>query len=309
LKGTRLASPADLYHLSAVTLLLAARWLPSEAARESVARTLGGVAYTTRPRKRRLVEDAVARALADRPWPPRVVRESFDDFWREMLAWTAPPDGPGRIEGRDHLDRALADGRGAILWESSGFGRRLRAKQILHAAGYAVHQIHGETHVGGFFSGSEVPTRLRELLKRFFDDLERRFVAEIIYLPVPSAESLAFTRGLLERLGRNRILCVSAEGRSGQRTVPLRFLGQTIPFSSGMVSLAKVSGAPLLPIFCAASEPLVIEAPIRVDPAAERDDALRQALGRYTALLEAWVRRQPELYRSWHTPAAIAEAR
>src|SRR5690242_12019433 len=137
----RSTTATDLYHLSAVTMLVIARWLPSARARETVARALGRAAYVVRRRKRRLVRENVERVLVDHAERQHVVRESFVDFWREMLAWTAPTSSAGRIAGREHVDRALADGRGAILWESTGFGRRLRAKQILHAAGYAVHQI------------------------------------------------------------------------------------------------------------------------------------------------------------------------
>src|SRR5689334_3113733 len=176
----RLASTTDLHNLSAVVILVLAGWLPS-GSREVVVRTLGRAAYAIRRRKRRLVEESVERALGDHPERQRIVRDSFDDFWREMLAWTAAAPEGGRIDGREHLDRALADGRGVILWESSGFGRRLRAKQILHAAGYVVHQIHAVDHVGGFFNDSRSPTRAREALKRYFDALEGRFVAEVIY--------------------------------------------------------------------------------------------------------------------------------
>jgi lauroyl/myristoyl acyltransferase len=293
----RLASAKDLFHLSVVAVVVTAGRLPSAGAREGVARALGWAAHLLSREKRRRVEQNVERILGDVPGRRRVVRASFDDVWREMLAWTAPVSHePARIVGRQHLERALADGRGAILWECSGFGRRLRAKQILHAAGFPVHQLHGVYHVGGLFSESS--TRLHAALKRFFDDLERRFVAEVIYLP--ASESLAFTRGMHQRLQRNEILCVSADGREGQRLVPLRFLGRTTPFAPGMVSLAKLSGAPLLPIFCTGSDSLVIEAAIRVDPTAERERAVQQALGQYAALLETYVRRRPELYRSWH---------
>jgi hypothetical protein len=75
-----------------------------------------------------------------------------------------------------------------------------------------------------------------------------------------------------------------------------------------VVSLTKLTGAPLLPIFCAETECLVIEAPIRVDPTAERDRGLHQALEGYATLLEAYVRRRPELYRGWHAPDVDAEA-
>ena len=52
--------------------------------------------------------------------------------------------------GLEHLRVAIGQGKGAILWESSCFRRRLLAKQILHNNGFAVDQVHGENHLGGF---------------------------------------------------------------------------------------------------------------------------------------------------------------
>jgi len=45
------------------------------------------------------------------------------------------------IRGLDHLQRAMDNGKGAILWESSHFGRRLLAKRILRHKGFVVDQV------------------------------------------------------------------------------------------------------------------------------------------------------------------------
>lgn len=101
----------------------------------------------------------------------RIVRSSLDEFWREMLCWTAPlPRGEPRITGLQHVREVLAAGHGAILWESSGFGRRTAAKQMLHSSGLSVHQVHGAGHVGCLFAPGESTTWMREkLVKPFFD--------------------------------------------------------------------------------------------------------------------------------------------
>ena len=44
------------------------------------------------------------------------------------------------IRGLVHLQQALARGKGAILWESNGFSRRVQAKRTLHTHGIRLHQ-------------------------------------------------------------------------------------------------------------------------------------------------------------------------
>src|SRR6476646_4455858 len=56
------------------------------------------------------------------------------------------------IRGLVHLQQALARGKGAILWESNGFSRRVQAKRTLHTHGIRLHQTHGETHLGVMLS-------------------------------------------------------------------------------------------------------------------------------------------------------------
>lgn len=307
----RLAEAKDLYYLSVVALVAVAGRLPPRA-RSGLAGALGRLAYHTSRTKRRLIESNVAKAFGPGAGRTDIVRAAFREFWREMLWWAEPlPPGGVPIVGLEHLRRALDSGRGAILWESTGFGRRLLAKQALHAAGVAVHQIHGPNNLGGLLADLRFGTRVRDAVKRFFDRRERRFVAAIIDLP--ASDSLAFTRDLLGRLARNAVLCISGDGRVGQRLVRLRFLGRTTLFAPGMVSLARLTGAPLLPLFCLPGSDgrprVVIEPPIRIERRAEREQELRCALEQYATLLEAYVRRHPELYRNWHLLGELLDGR
>jgi lauroyl/myristoyl acyltransferase len=208
-----------------------------------------------------------------------------------------------RVTGEEHLRRALAAGDGAVLLESSGFGRRLLVKQVLHSLGFALHQIHGQNALGGFLVDERSRTRVRaSLVKPFFESRERQFVADIV--DMPASDSLAFIRALRGHLRANAVLCVTGDGREGKRLVPLQFLGRTVMFSSGTVSIARLAGAPLLPVFCAPDDDSVMRVtigpPIRVDSEVAHDENLGHALAQYAGLLESHVRRQPWLYRNWH---------
>jgi lauroyl/myristoyl acyltransferase len=142
----------------------------------------------------------------------------------------------------------------------------------------------------------------RHIIQRFFDNCERQFVTDIIYMP--GSGSLAFTRVFLDRLKQNAILCSTGDGKFGQRLIPLQFLGHIDLFPTGMVSLAKMSGAPILPMFCirerGGETRLIIEPPIRVETDVDRERGLKDSLTQYVHLLESHIRRHPEKYRDWH---------
>ena len=140
------------------------------------------------------------------------------------------------------------------------------------------------------------------VIQRFFDNSERQYMADVIYMP--GSGSLAFTRLFLRRLKENAILCSTGDGKFGRRLIPLEFLGHIDPFPTGMVSLAKMSGAPILSMFCirerGGQTRLIIEPPIRIDTGVDRDRGLREGLAQYARLLESYIRKHPEKYRNWH---------
>ncbi len=239
----------------------------------------------------------------------RMTRRVFLEFWEEKF-WLLPSRaereaiGKMEIEGIGRLEAALQRGRGVILWESNSFGKRALSKQILHQRGFAVHQIHSENHSEGFLNPYSCGTWMqRRLIKNILEGFERRFVAGIINLP--ESDSLAFTRTLLERLRRNAILCVSGDAQAGQKHVPVKFMGRTGAFPTGMVSLARVSGAPLLPMFCVSEgdgkKRLIIEQPISIGKTMmDREQELEYGISRFLAVLETYIRRYPEQYKKWH---------
>jgi len=104
-------------------------------------------------------------------------------------------------------------------------------------------------------------------------------------------------------LKQNAILCIPGDGRSGKKLLPMRFLGHTKLFSTGMVSLVKFSGASILPIFCIQEKngktSLIIEPPILIETEVGRDQVLEKGVLQYVRLLESYIRKYPEQYRNW----------
>jgi KDO2-lipid IV(A) lauroyltransferase len=237
-----------------------------------------------------------------------ILRGSRSAFWRDMLRWSPSAEDRldvehARIQGLDRLREALAAGRGVILWESNGFGQKLAARQILAGQGFPIWVVHGSDHLGGFLVNHRQATRVRRRwIRGFFDRCERRWVREIINIPPDG--SLAFTRQLRECLSGNQILCCAGDGREGWKLIPRPFLGLTGYFATGMVSLARMTGAVILPLFCLRDAEgefrLILEEPITVAAGEDSARAAEISIARFAGLLEAYIRRYPEQYWNWH---------
>jgi lauroyl/myristoyl acyltransferase len=306
----KLLRARDLYHLLVIVMTKVASCFPSPRLKELLATTIAHAAFHLQRNKRRRAERNLSKAFdgnLSKNERQRIVKESFCEFWEEVLS-LLPSRGERRalqhihVQGIEHLNSALENGRGAILWESR-FGRRTLAKQALHQRGFSLHQIHHEEHLGGLFPGHGPMSWVqRHVIQRFFDNCERQFMADIIYMP--SSGSLAFTRLFLHRLKENAILCSTGDGTFGQRLIPREFLGHIDPFPTGMVSLAKMSGAPILPMFCirerGGQTRLIIEPPIRIETDVDRERGLEDSLAQYVHLLESYIRKYPAHYRDWH---------
>jgi lauroyl/myristoyl acyltransferase len=277
------------------------RWLPG---------AIASLAYHASGAKRRLSEQHVALVFDGKISRERVqelVKYSFHEFWSEAFSIPCPiklEPGLTRVEfrGLEHLQRALENGRGAIFWESNSFGRRFLAKQALYQNGFAVHQVYGDNHAAGFASQCPASWIRRRIINRFFEECERNYVAEILDLPL--WEPMPVMRVLFDRLRENALLCVAGNGTLGWQGIRKHFLCTDRVFFTGMVSLSRISGAPILPLFCVQEKPgifaVVIEPPISEDACADRDRARETCIDRYVALLESYVKKYPEQYSSWH---------
>jgi len=299
----------DFYYLFVILLIKIVCWSSSNTLRELVAGILAFTSYTFSRTKRRLMEKNISLAYSGSlatEQRQRIVKASFREFWLYILSWIPSEEDLSAVKGAElhgieNLHKALENGMGVILWESNGFGKRILAKRILHELGFSVHQLHGANDLGGFLMDGNPATRVKlSLIRPFFEKCEMRFVAGIIYLS--GSNSLAFSRILLNLLKENRILCISGDGKGGHKFIPLRFLGQTEFFPTGMATMSKLSGASILPVFCIKKESgkttLSIEPPINAD--ADRKVSSENCVSTYAGLLEKYIKRYPEQYRNWH---------
>jgi len=301
----------DFYFLSVIMLIMITSWFSSPKLKEFVVSFIASAAYRFSRNKRRLGEKNLSETFNDKLSEDQrreIVKGAFYEFWKDTFSLSLSSVERGaiieaEIRGVEHLHGALKNGMGVILWESVFFGRRTLAKQMLHENGFSIYQVHMKHHLGGFQNDRGSITWVqRHIIRPLFEKCEKQFVEEIIYLP--NSNSLAFTRVLLNRLKQNSIICITGDVGFGQKLIPQRFLGRTKLFATGMVSLAKISGAPILPIFCIQERngkaSLIIDHPIQIETDVDRERGLENSIAQYAGLLESYIRRFPEKCRSWH---------
>jgi phosphatidylinositol dimannoside acyltransferase len=206
------------------------------------------------------------------------------------------------IRGREHLEAALAGGRGAILC-SAHFGSYDSAFSILGASGYPVTSIGRWQHK--YTAGMSTAER------RFWDLVQARRHRRHRHRPniEPWAGRVAVAAQAAAVLRANEVLTIAIDAPPLDcdlaRTVEVPFLGRRARFLPGAVLLAQLTGAPLLMTFMYRAadyrhQVLEISAPVSLDG----DTAT--AFARCASEVEAAIQRQPAHWTYWPSAADLA---
>ena len=172
------------------------------------------------------------------------------------------------IRGREHLDAALAGGKGAILC-SAHFGSYDCAFSLLGASGYPVTTIGRWQH--------NYTVGLSSAERRFWDLVYARRLRR--HRHRPNIEPWAGRFGVAARaaaiLRANEVVTIAIDAPPLDsdlgRTVEVPFLGRRASFLPGAVTLAQLTGAPVLMGFLYRTadyrhQVLEISAPVQLPP-------------------------------------------
>jgi lauroyl/myristoyl acyltransferase len=199
-----------------------------------------------------------------------------------------------RLEGREHLDRALGTGRGAIVWVAPFVFAPLVTKMALHTAGYRLVHL---SRLGHGYSPTRFGVRVLNPVRTRAED---RYLAERVVIgasPLP-----AVLRTLARRLAANRVVSIAALPQ-GAKTCGAPFLGGELRVATGAPNLMLRTGARLLPVVTVREAPgrflAVIEPPLEPGPAADRGQALKDLVAGLAARVEPHARRWPDQVH-WH---------
>lgn len=186
--------------------------------------------------------------------------------------------GDVRLVGEEHLQSALAKGKG-VLALSAHLGSFTMIGARLAAAGYPFSVI--VKHPGD------------ERFARLTDD----YRAQVGIHTIPAKPRRDAVRGLLKALRDNRVVLVIAdEFKSGDVTVD--FFGMQLPAPRGPATLALRTGAVTLPMFATreadGSLLLTVGAPIAAVQGEYLEASVVATTAVYTSVIEAAIRRYPD---------------
>ncbi len=203
-----------------------------------------------------------------------------------------------RLKGKEHLDRALSAGRGAVLHLATF--QRVIPFAALTAHGYEVSRITDETH-GYFLSSAFGSRRLHPLQIR----LEQ---GEKIDRILAKAGSLSHLRVAMRRLKKNRPVIFRILHRS---LVPGLTNIAEVPLFDGCFAISATplrtaveSDAPVIPMYPVCAEDggpvLIFGAPLRDGGATDRRERVDAMARDQAAGLEEMVLRFPGQWADWN---------
>jgi Kdo2-lipid IVA lauroyltransferase/acyltransferase len=202
------------------------------------------------------------------------------------------------IEGRDHLEAALAGGKGAILC-CAHFGSYNSALSVLHSSGVPVTTIGRWQHkYTAGMSGFE---------RRFWDWVVARRVRRHRQRPMiePWPGRIEVAALAASALRDNEVVTISIDAppldSDKARAVDVRFLGTHARLMPGVVTLARLTGAPVLmcSVYRSADyrhQVLEISAPVPMT------GDVTAAFGRCVAEVSAAIRKSPASWVYWPSP-------
>lgn len=232
----------DLYILFVIALIKAVNWFSSPKLKEFVIKSVAYSAYLFSKNKRRLTEENLLQAFdgqLSEDQKRKIVEGTFYELWQDTFS-LLPSDAERdalkeiKLQGVGHLQRAMKDEKGVILWESNSFCRRNLAKQILHENRFSIHQVHGEHHFRSFLNDGNSSTWVRHhIINTFFEKCGRHFATVIMveqrfstlrritFVLVSSLLPLLLFYRTAKRVFKNRIYL-----KQFVLSSPLVFLGQ-----------------------------------------------------------------------------------
>jgi KDO2-lipid IV(A) lauroyltransferase len=252
-----------------------ARVLPAPLA-DGLAVVLARLAYLCRVPARAALETNLARLLPGTPPAERrsCARRAFESFGRAFAGFLrgCRAGCDTEVVGREHLDRALASGRGVIVL-SAHLGHWEAGAAALAARGCELHLA--------------ARPQSRQSLERLF--AERRASAGVLALP--AGRLLPSASGVLRRGGWVALMADRGAARTGGASV-----------CAWAAALAQRTGALVLPAVCVRGADgrwrLHVEPPL--EPTACRDGAFR-------ATMRGWLSQWPDQWAAFEAlPEGLA---
>ena len=262
---------------------LVARWWPDESA--VVARNL-----------RQVFGDRLAEADLE-----RVVRDFHRDSSCEVIDImnlrhdARPLKKLVEIRGREHLEAAIAGGKGAMLC-TAHFGSYDSAISLLHASGFPASAI-------GHWWWDYLPGVSKDT-RRFWDFVHGRRLLRHRQGPniEPWTDRIMAAMQAAGRLKRNEMVAICSDAfvlkNDQPRAVQVPLLGKEATMLPGVVGLARSGGAPVLMMFAHRS-PDYRHQVVEISAPVSMEGGPKEAFRRCAAAMDAAISSNPALWHFW----------
>jgi KDO2-lipid IV(A) lauroyltransferase len=247
---------------------------------------VGDAVFFVWGKKRRIVVQNMATVLGRSPRDPEVRRtalKSMRNYCKYLVEFLelpvlAPTDHvitSMKIQGLEHLEAALARGKGVILASAHLGTIEVGGLRLSHFTDF--HAVYD--------------TFRPAYLDRLIQNKRRQKGIQLI--------SVSNVREMLRVLrGGGTLTILFDRPVSRDKGVPVRFFGQETAVPGGPAVLAMKTGATLLPVYMFRNPDLSFECeifpPISWTPSGEREADIRGITQRLTDTLQAVVRRRPD---------------
>jgi KDO2-lipid IV(A) lauroyltransferase len=246
-------------------------------------RLLGRLSMTLTPRRRRIAARNLDLCFPQMSTQERqsLLRAHFDALGMALVEtalcwWASDAFLRSRItvEGKEHLDAALAGGKGVIMLTGHFTPLDLGGRFVTMLAPVtAVYRPHGNA---------------------LFDEIVKRGRERSAYEAIPKQD----VRGVIRALRKNRAVWFAPDQSHRRRhSVNVPFFSVPAPTNTATATFARLSGAPVVPFFPVrlpdkTGYRLIIGPPLEDFPTGDHEaDATR-----INALLEEQIRKNPEQY-------------
>jgi len=224
--------------------------------------------------------------------------------WMQLLAcyWPRSWQPKPQLIGQQHLDVALARGRGVLLLTANFAYQDLMAKASLAQAGYPISHLSRNTH--GFFESKFA----RWLLNPIYTSIEKRFLKDRMVFREDRTEKVNAL--IKEKLRDNQPVMVLVTPL-GRRVSVLPFLHGQIRIATGALNFACDTGATVLPVFTVqrpdGTIQTIVEPGLTKPKYRGRGETIETMLQDYVPRLEVYVSEFPDQF-SFPSSSAHGEA-
>jgi lauroyl/myristoyl acyltransferase len=202
------------------------------------------------------------------------------------------------VRGREHLEAAIAGGKGAILC-SAHSGSYLCAFSVIHAGGFPV------TSIGRWWwryppGGSSAVRRVWDFVyaRRVLWHRQRPSIE-----PWPGRMQVAVQAAAVLRDNEVLTICSDAPPLDAERarTIAVPFLGRQASLLPGVVTLARLTGAPVLMVFAHRTSDYRHQV-LEISPPVPMEGETAVAFGHCVAAMDTAIRQYPAEWDFWFEP-------